>query len=113
MAVSSTSVRGFKLREGVFGNLMGAAIIKFIMNNSGTFTIGDFVRVNTSGLLTRCAAGDGAGVGIIQGFTDQNGLNLFSPRVTPQSIAGTTLTPGDTVAVASDNSSNSVKQLKA
>ncbi|MGH2613202.1 MAG: hypothetical protein ACRDFB_09185 [Rhabdochlamydiaceae bacterium] len=113
MAVSSTSVKGFSYTKAILG-VDAPNQLLFILKSSSQFTIGDAVRLNTSGLLVRCANTDPAVLGIVQGFYDQTGnLGVFSPRISGAAIAGATLTPDDTITTASDNSSNGLKKLSA
>ena len=109
MAVSSTSVKGFKFRQNVYG-VDQPGSVDFIIANSQTLTIGDAVRINTAGYLIVCAAGDPV-LGILTGLVDLNGVNVFSPRA--QGTAGTTLTPDDTVTVSSTNQSDATRNVKA
>lgn len=112
MPVSSTNVKGFHLSNSLAGVTTNPIIFPVILENTATFTIGDAVRVDTNGLLKRCAAAD-VPLGILQGIIDQNGINVFeTSRVPSTSIAGATLTPSDTITTASDNSSNGTKQLQ-
>lgn len=86
-------------------NLSGVehpAALNFRLADSATLTIGDAVRINTGGLLVRCAAGD-AVLGVLKGIVDENDINPFSYAYTNNT--GATLTPDDTVVTASDNSS--------
>jgi hypothetical protein len=111
MAVSSSSVKGFIPTKSLIG-VDSPNQLLFILGNSKTFTFGDAVRLNTSGLLVRCASTDPAVLGILTGVYDQTGnLGVFSPRISGAAIAGATLTPDDTIATASDNSSNVAKKL--
>lgn len=111
MAVSSTSVKGFS----VYRSLNGVDVpnqLLFILGNSSTFTVGDAVRLNTSGLLVRCAAADPAVLGILTGLYDQTGnIGVFSPRIPSTAITGATLTPDDTLATSSTNSSDGTRKL--
>lgn len=108
MAVSSTSVKGFKFRKNLYG-VDQPASQDLIIGNSQTLTIGDAVRVNDAGYLAVCAAGD-AILGILTGIVDQNGTNIFSPRAT--GTTGSTLTPDDTITVSSTNQSDATRYLK-
>ena len=112
MAVSSTSIKGFKLRKSADGDVLNGTLLEFIIKDSATVAIGDAVRINTSGLAVRTASTDTVVMGIVQGIVTQDGMNVFSPRVPSTAIAGATLTPQDTIAVASDNSTNVAKKLK-
>lgn len=106
--MAKTASTGFTFR----GTLYGAehpGTQRFLLAGSATVKIGDLVRVNTSGLLVRCATGE-APAGVLVGIVDQNGMNVFSPRA--QGTTGATLTPDDQVATASDNATNAVKNLK-
>lgn len=109
MAASSTSVYGFKFRKSLNG-LEHPATIQVIIADSATLTLGDIVRVSTSGYVKRAAAGEPV-AGVLDGIVDQNGINVFSPRA--QGVTGTTLTPDDTVAVSSTNTSDGTRKLKA
>ena len=77
------------------------AALNFRLANSATLTIGDVVRINTAGLLVRCAAGD-AVLGVLAGVVDENDINPFSFSYVNNT--GATLTHDDTVVTASDNS---------
>lgn len=106
MAKSAST--GFAFRKSLVG-LEHPASVDILLAGSATVKIGDLVRVNTSGLLVRCATTEVA-AGFLVGIVDQNGINVFSPRA--QGTAGATLTPDDQVATASDNATNAVKNLK-
>lgn len=113
MAVSGTSIKGFTPTKSLYGVDIPATP-KFILGDSRTFSVGDAVRLDTSGLLKRCASTDPAILGIVAGLYDQNGeVGVFSPRIAGQAITGATLTPDDTLATASDNSTNGAKKLTA
>lgn len=108
MAVSSTSVRGFKRRKSLNG-LEHPAVLEFLLDDSATFTIGDMVRLDSDGLLTVNGAGNTI-LGVLVGIVDRNGMNVFSPRA--QGVDGATLTPDDTIATSSTNSTNAARGLK-
>jgi hypothetical protein len=111
MAVSSTSVKGFKPYKSLVGVDMPNQLL-FILENSATVTVGDAIRLDTNGCVKRCASTDPAVLGIVTGIYDQNGqLGVFSPRIPGTAIAGATLTPDDTITTASDNRTNTLKQL--
>lgn len=78
MAVSSTSVKGFSFRKSLLGVDQPVRLRKIIAN-SQTVTLGDAVRLNTSGYIVVCAAGEPV-LGILDGVVDKDGLNVFSPR---------------------------------
>jgi hypothetical protein len=51
-------------------------------------------------------------LGIVTGLYDQTGnVSVFSPRIPGTALAGATVTPDDTLATASDNRTNTQKQL--
>lgn len=111
MAVSSTSVKGFKTYKSLLGVASPLELL-FILENSVTVTVGDAVRLDTNGCVKRCANTDPAVLGIVQGIYDQTGqIGVFSSRIPSAAIAGATLTPDDTIATASDNRTNTVKKL--
>lgn len=111
MAVSSSTVKGFKYYKSLLG-VDAPLQLLFILENSATVTVGDAVRLDTNGCIKRCAATDPAILGIVQGIYDQNGqLGVFSPRIPGTAIAGATLTPDDTITTASDNRTNTSKKL--
>lgn len=113
MPASSTSVKGFKYRNSLVG-AHGAAptLLPFIIENSATVTIGDLVRIDTSGYLKRCAAGEFP-LGVLDGIVDQNGINIFETgRVPAAAIAGSTLTSPDTVATSSTNTTDGTRKLQ-
>lgn len=111
MAVSSSTVKGFSPNKSLIG-VDSPNTLLFILGNSKTFTIGDAVRLNTSGLLVRCAAADPACLGILAGLYDQTGqIGVFSPRIAPAAITGATLTPDDTLATSSTNSTDGTRKL--
>ena len=113
MAVSSTSIRGFSLHKSIDGSALNGANLEYIIDNSQTITLGDAVRIDTSGYVKR-AATTGAIMGIVVGLVDANGINIFETgRVPATSIAGSTLTPQDTVAVSSTNTSDTTRNIKA
>lgn len=113
MAVSSTSVKGFKPYRSLYGVDMPNSL-NFLLENSVTLTIGDAVRLDTNGAIKRCAAADPAVLGILTALYDQNGqVGVFaSSRIPGTAIAGATLTPDDTIVTASDNRTSGAKQLK-
>lgn len=106
MAKSATT--GFSFRQSLIGTEHPAPL-NFILAGSATVKIGDLVRVNTAGLLVRCATGE-VPAGVLVGIVDQNGMNVFSPRA--QGTLGATLTYDDQIATASDNATNATKNLK-
>jgi hypothetical protein len=108
MAKSSTSVYGFEFRQSLIG-LEHPAVQEFILDDSATFTLGDMVRIDTDGLLVVNGVGNTI-LGLLVGIVDQNGINVFSPRA--QGVAGATLTPDDTIATSSTNSSDGTRKLK-
>lgn len=113
MAVSSTSVKGFRYYKSLVGVDMPNTL-NFLIENSTTLTIGDAVRLDTNGAIKRCASTDPAVLGILAGLYDQTGqVSVFSPRIPSTAIAGATLTPDDTIQTASDNRTNGVKKLQA
>ncbi len=113
MAVSSTSVKGFKPYKSLYGVDIPNSLF-FIIENSATITICDAVRLDTNGCIKRCASTDPAILGIVTGLYDSTGnVSVFSPRIPGTAIAGATLTPDDTIATASDNRTNTQKQLVA
>ena len=75
--------------------------LKIRAGDSKTLTIGDAVRVNTSGLIDLVGAGNPV-LGVIQGLVDENGGNLLALGYTNNT--GATLSGDDTVTTASDNS---------
>ena len=109
MAKSASTVYGFELERSVMGS-ENPASLDYIIKDSSTVTIGDPVRLSTDGYVKRAAAGE-AVLGICVGLVDKDGLNVFSPRAA--GTTGATLTPDDTVAVSSTNSSDATRHLKA
>ncbi len=109
MAKSSSSVYGFSLHRGLMG-VENPTSFNFVIKDSSTISIGDPVRLSTDGYLKRAAAGE-AVLGVVIGIVDKDGLNVFSPRA--QGTTGSTLTPDDTVAVSSTNSSDATRKIKA
>lgn len=109
MAVSSSSVKGFKPRKTLVGvDLTGQE--EFLLGNSREFTIGDMVRLDTSGVLKVCAAGEPI-LGRLAGIVDQNGINVFETgRAT--GTTGSTLSPDDTITTSSTNTSDATRKLK-
>lgn len=106
--MAKTAATGFSYRKSLNGNEHPSRL-DVLLAGSATVKIGDLVRVNTSGLLVRCATGE-APVGVLVGLVDQNGINVFSPRA--QGTTGATLTPDDQIATASDNATAATKNLK-
>lgn len=95
----SASAKGFDYRGSLAGVNASPVIIEVPITGSQTVTIGDAVRVNTSGTATVCGATSLVG-GIVRGIVDRNGVPVFSPR----SQKGSASTSGDdTCTVASDN----------
>lgn len=113
MAVSSTSVKGFKTYKSLNGVDVPNQLL-FIIENSSTVTVGDAVRLDTNGCIKRAASTDPAVLGVVQGIYDSTGqMGVFSPRIATAAISGATLTYDDTIATASDNRTNTLKQLSA
>jgi len=111
MAVSSTSVKGFIPTKNLHGVDEPNQLL-FIIENSSTITVGDAVRLDTAGAVKRCASTDPAVLGIVTGIYDQTGdMGVFSPRIPSAAISGATLTYDDTITTASDNRTNTLKQL--
>ncbi len=109
MAKSASTVYGFSLERSILG-VENPASLDYIIKDSATISIGDPVRLSTDGYLKRAAAGEPV-LGIVIGLVDKNGLNVFSPRAA--GTTGATLTPDDTIAVSSTNSSDASRYLKA
>lgn len=108
MAASSSSVKGFKARKSLYG-IDNPAKLQFIIDDSETLTLGDAVRLDDAGLLSVVGAGNPI-LGILAGIVDQNGMNVFSPRAS--GVTGSTLTPDDTIATSSTNSTDGTRKLK-
>lgn len=108
--MARTAATGFFFEQSLYG-VDQPASQDIILAGSATVKIGDLVRVNTSGLLVRCATGE-VPAGVLVGLVDANGTNVFSPRASSTGVAGATLTPDDQIATASDNATNAVKNLK-
>lgn len=106
--MARTSGKGFYFRKSLVG-LEHPATQDYYIAGSATLTIGDLVRVNTSGLLVNCATTE-APLGVLVGIVDQNGVNAFSPRA--KGTSGATLTGDDTITTASTNYTDATKQLK-
>lgn len=106
--MAKTAAKGFFLRKNLT-SVDAPSSVDILLAGSTTVTIGDLVRVNTSGLLVTAASGEVVG-GVLVGIVDQNGVSVFSPRATGTS--GATLTGDDTVATASTNATDATKNLK-
>lgn len=109
MAKSASTVYGFSLERSLSG-VENPASLDYIIKASTTISIGDPVRVDTTGYLVRSAAGEPV-LGICVGLVDKDGLNVFSPQA--QGTTGATLTPDDTIAVSSTNVTDTTRNLKA
>ena len=107
MAYSAST--GFRLRKSLYGGDLPAGQV-YRAGNSATLKVGDAVRLNTSGFLVRCAAGD-AVLGILTGFVAVESNASLTSGVNPFALgaptAGATLTEDDQVATASDNTTRS------
>lgn len=108
MAKSSTSIYGFSFKKSLIG-IDAPSTMDFLLGNTATLSIGDAVRVNTSGHLVEVGAGYPV-LGILTGIVDQNGINVFSPRA--QGTTGATLSADDTIVTSSTNSSAAARKLK-
>lgn len=108
--MAKTANKGFFFREGLNG-LEHVGHMEVILAGSATVTVGDLVRVNTSGLLVTCATGEVVG-GVLTGIVTKDGTSAFSPRAESTAIAGATITGDDTITTASDNATNAAKNLK-
>src|SRR3972149_6470103 len=95
-----TASTGFRYGKSLLGSQSPMAL-KIRAGDSKTLTIGDAVRVNTSGLIDLVGAGNPV-LGVIQGLVDENGGNLLALGYTNNT--GATLSGDDTVTTASDNS---------
>lgn len=95
----SASAKGFDYRGSLLGVDASPMILSVIAGNTQTLTLGDAVRVNTSGVAVLCGA-TSLVAGIAVGFTDKNGVTLFSPRANRGSA---TVTGDDTIVTAGDN----------
>lgn len=109
MAKSASTVYGFALHRSLL-SVENPTSLDYVIKDSSTITIGDPVRLSTDGYVKRAAAGE-AVLGICIGIVDKDGMNIFSPRTT--GTTGATLSPDDTVAVSSTNSSDSTRMIKA
>lgn len=93
-----TSAKGFIYERGLYPGLSNPVILEVLIANSeGPLTVGDAVQY-TSGYLTIAATGESI-LGIVQGFVDNNGRNIFQTGV---SVTGTK-SGDDTYTAASDN----------
>lgn len=108
--MAKTANKGFFFREGLNG-LEHVGHLEVILAGSATVTIGDLVRVNNAGLLVTAASGEPV-AGVLVGVVTKEGTSAFSPRAESTGIAGATITGDDTIATASDNATNAVKNLK-
>lgn len=106
--MAKTASTGFEFRKSLAG-LDHPATIEFILGNSATVKIGDSVRLNTSGLLVRAAAGEPI-LGVLSGIVNQKGIPVFADRA--DGVAGATLTPDDQIVTSSTNSSDATRKLK-
>lgn len=97
-----TASTGFRYWKSLSGNTATPTPIPYRIANSTTLRLGDAVRVNTSGLLVTAAAGE-AIQGVLDGFTNQDGINPFSLGYSTGG-AGITLTGDDTLATSATNS---------
>lgn len=94
----SASVKGFWYRKNLSPNVEDPMRLEVILKNtSGTMTIGDVVHID-SGYLEICPTTEIV-LGILEGFVDKNGRNIFQSGV---SVSGTK-TGDDTYASAGDN----------
>ena len=91
---------GFAFRKNLHGTSEVPALLEFIGKNSIIFTVGDAVRMNTSGFLDLSVANEQV-MGIVQTVVDTNGL-----PVTPDS--GTT----NTWTMASDNQTVALRKVQ-
>ena len=106
--MAKTAATGFYFRKSLVG-VEHPSTIDIILAGSATVKIGDLVRVNTSGLLVRCATTE-APAGVLVGIVDRNGINVFSPRAS--GTTGSTLTPDDQIATSSTNATDATRNLK-
>lgn len=107
--MAKTGNVGFFFRKGLNG-LEHPATMDLLIAGSQTLTIGELVRVNTSGLVVTAATGE-VFAGVVVGLVDQNGTSVFSPRAT--GTAGSTITGDDTIATSSTNATDATRNLKA
>jgi hypothetical protein len=94
---------GFTYYKSLSGNTAAPTSIPIRVANSTTLTLGDAVRVNTSGLAVLVGAGSPVG-GIVVGLYDEKGMSPFALGY-DLSVPSCTLSGDDTVVTASDNSS--------
>jgi len=106
MALSS-GTKGFYYRGSLLGVHSSPMILEVILAASQTVTLGDAVRVNTSGYSVVCGA-TSLVAGVVKGIVDKNGMSVFSPR---SSRGSATVSGDDTCTTASDNTT--VDQIKA
>lgn len=96
--MAKTSKYGFQYRKSLSPNVENPARIEVVLANSaGPLVIGDAVKWS-SGYLDGCAA-DYAMLGILEGFVDDKGRNIFEQGV---SVNGTK-SGDDTYTAASNN----------
>lgn len=86
------------------------AIWEFIIANSQTITIGDLVRVNTSGYVARVTAASNQAIGVCTGIVDRNGISVFSDRAI--GLDGVTSKTESGITVSSTNQSNDQRNIK-
>lgn len=106
--MAKTAAKGFFLRKNVT-SVDAPSTIDILLAGSATVTIGDLVRVNTSGLLVTAASGEVVG-GVLVGIVDQKGVSAFSPRA--QGTSGATITGDDTITTAATNATDATLNLK-
>ena len=94
----SSGVKGFWYKKNLSPNVEDPMRLEFLIANSeGPLTIGDAVQL-TSGYLTIAATTEVV-LGILEGFVDKNGKNIFTNTV---SVLGTK-SGDDTYTAASSN----------
>ena len=109
--MARTSTGGFFPRGTISGRDYPATW-NFIIGNSETISIGDIVRIATSGYIRRVTnRTNQIPLGICVGIVDRNGINVFSDRAT--GLVGSELNTVDNqIVVSSTNQSNDQRNIK-
>lgn len=107
--MARTATGGFFPRGTISGRDY-PAVWEFIIANSQTITIGDVVRLNTSGYIAIQTTTSQVPLGVCVGIVDRNGINVFSNRAI--GLEGITSKTESGITVTSTNQSNDLRNIK-
>src|SRR3990167_1931840 len=105
--MARTDAKYFEPKQSLYGSEIPVGL-QFLIENSATVRIGDFVRLSTAGTVKRVGVGSPI-LGRVSGIVSEEGINIFKTLGAP-AVTGTK-TGDETYGAASDNAT--VDKVKA